>query len=55
MIFPSSVTAPIRSASPSSPTPRSAPVSRTRAMRSCTYSSTVGSGWWFGKVPSDSQ
>jgi hypothetical protein len=31
---------------------RSAPSRRTAAIRSCTFSTTVGSGWWFGKVPS---
>ena len=55
MIWPVSSTAPIRSASPSNAMPSSAPVRRTAAWRSSRFSGTVGSGWWLGKVPSDSQ
>jgi len=55
MISPCSSTAPIRSASPSNAIPSSAPVRRTSAWRSRRFSGTVGSGWWLGKVPSDSQ
>ena len=48
-------TAPMRSASPSSAMPTSAPRRRTRAIRSARFSGTVGSGWWLGKRPSGSQ
>ena len=42
-------------ASPSKAMPSSAPVRRTSACRSTRFAGTVGSGWWLGKVPSDSQ
>ena len=45
----------MRSASPSNAMPSSAPVRRTASWRSSRFSGTVGSGWWLGKVPSDSQ
>src|SRR5437016_11389517 len=45
----------MRSPSPSNAIPSSAPERRTAAWRSRRFSSTVGSGWWFGKRPSDSQ
>ena len=51
---PRSSTTPILSASPSKPTPKSAPVSRTVSMSFGRFSRFVGSGWWFGKLPSGS-
>src|SRR5205823_3484017 len=54
-ILPFSSTAPIRSASPSYPMPTSAPVFFTVLIRSWRLSTTVGSGWWLGNRPSNSQ
>src|ERR1022692_2507100 len=45
----------MRSVSPSKAIPRSAPCRRTAAMRGFKFSSTVGSGWRFGKRPTISK
>jgi hypothetical protein len=55
MIVPSSVTTPSRSPSPSKASPSSARPERTAAITSARFSGLLGSGWWFGKLPSTSE
>ena len=53
-MWPSLSTTPMRSPSPSKAMPRSAFSRATSAMICSRFFATVGSGWWFGKVPSTS-
>ena len=54
MKFPNSSTIPMRSPSPSTPMPNSAPCSTTILPRSSMFAGRVGSGGWTGKVLSQS-
>ena len=54
IIFPFSSTAPTLSPSPSKAIPKSACVSMTFSLNFFKFSGTDGSGWWLGKLGSDS-
>ncbi|MNT07340.1 hypothetical protein D3C72_1420400 [compost metagenome] len=55
MFWPSLVTMPRRSPSPSKARPSSASEFCSASIRSLRFSGLLGSGWWLGKLPSTSE